>query len=214
MYVFLDTAIVSEIKKFIEWGVVDGVTTNPSLIAKSGRKVEEVIKELAELVEGPISAEVIATDSEGMIREARELAAIAPNVVVKVPVTSEGIKAVTVLRKEGIRTNVTLVFTLGQALLAAKAGASYVSPFVGRLDDIGDDGVALVTNIVDTFAIYGICTQVIAASIRNIRHIELLAHIGVDIVTIPPNLVEEMVKHPLTDAGIEKFLQDYAAAKK
>lgn len=214
MNIFLDTAIVSEIKKFVEWGVVYGVTTNPSLIAQSGRPINEVIKEIAELVDGPVSAEVIATEAEAMIAEARELASIAPNVVIKLPITPDGLKAVRVLSAEGIDTNVTLVFSLSQALLAAKAGATYVSPFVGRLDDIGEDGVELVANIVRSFAMYGIDTQVIAASIRKIKHIELLAQVGADIATIPPALVEKMVKHQLTDAGIERFLQDYAKSQK
>lgn len=214
MNIFLDTAIVSEIKKFVEWGVVYGVTTNPSLIAKSGRPINTVIKEIAELVDGPVSAEVIATEAEAMIVEARELAKIAPNIVIKLPITPDGLKAVRVLSAEGIKTNVTLVFSLPQAMLAARAGATYVSPFVGRLDDIGEDGIALVAHIVDSFNTYGIATQVIAASIRSLKHIELLAQIGVDIATIPPSLVEDMVKHQLTDAGIEKFLQDYAQSQK
>lgn len=214
MNIFLDTAIVSEIEKFVKWGVVYGVTTNPSLIAKSGRPINEVIKEIAGLVEGPVSAEVIATDAEGMYNEAKELAKIAPNIVIKLPITPDGLQAVSLLSAEGIKTNVTLVFSLPQALLAARAGATYVSPFVGRLDDIGEDGIALVAHIVDSFALYGINTQVIAASIRSLKHIELLAQIGVDIATIPPSLVEEMVKHQLTDAGIEKFLQDYAQSQK
>lgn len=213
MNIFLDTAIVSEIKKFVEWGVVYGVTTNPSLIAQSGRPINEVIKEIAELVDGPVSAEVIATEAEAMIVEARELVRIAPNVVIKLPITPDGLKAVKVLSAEGIKTNVTLVFSLSQALLAARAGATYVSPFVGRLDDIGEDGVELVANIVRSFAIYGLETQVIAASIRKIKHIDLLAQVGVDIATVPPALVEKMVKHQLTDAGIERFLQDYAKSQ-
>lgn len=214
MNIFLDTAIVSEIKKFVEWGVVYGVTTNPSLIAKSGRPINTVIKEIAELVDGPVSAEVIATEAEAMIVEARELAKIAPNIVIKLPITPDGLKAVRVLSAEGVKTNVTLVFSLPQAMLAARAGATYVSPFVGRLDDIGEDGIALVAHIVESFNTYGIATQVIAASIRSLKHIELLAQIGVDIATIPPSLVEDMVKHQLTDAGIEKFLQDYAQSQK
>lgn len=214
MNIFLDTAIVSDIKKFVDWGVVYGVTTNPSLIAKSGRPINDVIREIAQLVDGPVSAEVIATDTAGMLVEARALAAIAPNIVIKLPVTPDGLKAVKVLSQEGIKTNVTLVFSMGQALLAARAGATYVSPFVGRLDDIGEDGVALVSGIVESFAIYGIETQVIAASIRNLKHIELLAHTGVDIATIPPELVEKMIQHQLTDAGIERFLKDYETAKK
>lgn len=214
MKIFLDTAIVPEIKKFIEWGVVYGVTTNPSLIAKSGRPINTVIKEITSLVEGPVSAEVIATEVQGMLTEARELAKIAPNVVIKLPITPDGLQAVKVLSQEGIKTNVTLVFSLPQALLAARAGATYVSPFVGRLDDIGEDGVGLVAHIVDSFASYGLQTQVIAASIRNLRHIELLAQIGVDIATIPPELVEEMIQHQLTDSGIERFLKDYAQSQK
>lgn len=214
MNIFLDTAIVSEIEKFANWGVVYGVTTNPSLIAKSGRPINEVIKEITKLIDGPVSAEVIATDVVGMYTEARELAKIAPNVVVKLPITPAGLQVVQMLAKENIKTNVTLIFSLAQALLAAKAGATYVSPFIGRLDDIGEDGIGLVANIVDSFAIYGIETQVIAASVRSVKHIELLAQIGVDIATIPPELVETMVKHQLTDVGLEKFLQDYANSQK
>ena len=213
MEIFLDTATIKEIEEFVAWGVVGGVTTNPSLVAKSGEQLSEVIKKIAGLVSGPISAEVIATDYLGMIKEAEQLNNLASNIIIKIPATAEGLKAVNVLACKGIKTNVTLIFNLAQALLAAKAGATYVSPFVGRLDDIGEDGVQVVKEIIQTFKLYKIKTKVIAASVRNLQHINLLAQTGVDIATIPPSLVRDMIKHELTDKGIEKFLQDYQNSK-
>lgn len=214
MRFFVDTADVDEIRKANDMGVICGVTTNPSLIAKSGRKFEEVIKEITSIVDGPISGEVKATttDAEGMIREGREIAAIHPNMVVKIPMTVEGLKAVKVLAAEGIKTNVTLIFSANQALLAARAGATYVSPFLGRLDDISVRGVDLIREISDIFAVAdGIDTQIIAASIRNPIHVTDCALAGADIATVPYKVIEQMTKHPLTDAGIEKFQADYKA---
>lgn len=209
MKIFLDTANIDEIRELAELGIVDGVTTNPSLIAKSGRKLEATIKEITEIISGPVSAEVIACDYEGMVKEARELAKIAPNVVIKVPITWDGLRAVKKLAQENIKTNVTLVFTENQALLAARAGASYVSPFVGRLDDINEDGVALVENIVYIFNLYKIKTEVIAASIRDTQHVKHIAVVGAHIATIPTAIIKEMFKHDLTDSGIKRFLDDY-----
>ena len=183
--------------------------TNPSLIAKSGRTQAEVIPEICKLVTGPVSAEVISTECAGMVREARQLAQIADNIVVKIPCIAEGLKAVRILSAEGIKTNVTLVFSLSQAILAANAGASYVSPFIGRLDDIGEDGVQLVANMVKIFKQYGLKTEIIAASIRNLDHVNQVMLAGAQIATIPTNVLEQMLLHPLTDKGLEKFLQDY-----
>ena len=213
MRFFIDTANVEEIRKANDMGVICGVTTNPSLIAKEGRDFNEVIKEIASIVDGPISGEVKATttDAEGMIKEGREIAKIHPNMVVKIPMTSEGLKAVKVLSAEGIKTNVTLIFTANQALLAARAGATYVSPFLGRLDDISVMGSELVEEIVEMFAVSGIETQVIAASIRNPIHVTECALAGADIVTVPYKVIEQMTHHPLTDAGIAKFQADYKA---
>ena len=194
-------------------GVICGVTTNPSLIAKEGKKFEDVIAEIASIVDGPISGEVKATttDAEGMIREGREIAKLHPNMVVKIPMTTEGLKAVKVLAAEGIRTNVTLIFTANQALLAARAGAAYVSPFLGRLDDISVRGVELVEEIAEIFAVAGIETEIIAASVRNPMHITDCALAGADIATVPYKVLEQMTHHPLTDAGIRKFQKDYRA---
>ena len=213
MRFFIDTANVEEIRKANDMGVICGVTTNPSLIAKEGRDFNEVIKEIASIVDGPISGEVKATttDAEGMIKEGREIAKIHPNMVVKIPMTSEGLKAVKVLSAEGIKTNVTLIFTANQALLAARAGATYVSPFLGRLDDISVMGSELVEEIVEMFAVSGIETQVIAASIRNPIHVTECALAGADIATVPYKVIEQMTHHPLTDAGIAKFQADYKA---
>ncbi len=212
MKFFVDTAIVEEIKKANDMGVICGVTTNPSLIAKSGRDFAEVIKEITDIVDGPISGEVKATtqDAEGMIAEGREIAKIHPNMVVKIPMTVEGLKAVKQLSKEGIKTNVTLIFNANQALLAARAGAAYVSPFLGRLDDISVPGVDLIRTIADIFAIHEIDTEIIAASIRNPIHIIDCATAGAHIATVPYGVIEAMTKHPLTDAGIAKFVQDSA----
>jgi transaldolase len=209
MKIFMDTADVKEIAQFADLGVVYGVTTNPSLIAKSGRTQADVIPEICKLIPGPVSAEVISTDCEGMLKEARKLAKIAKNVVVKIPCIPEGLKAVKILHAEGIRTNVTLVFSLGQALLAARAGAAYVSPFIGRLDDIGENGVALVADMVKVFRTYHFDAEIIAASIRNIDHVNQVMLAGVDIATIPTKVLKEMLVHPLTDKGLAKFLEDY-----
>lgn len=211
MRFFIDTANVEEIRKANDMGVICGVTANPSLIAKEGRDFNEVIKEITSIVDGPISGEVKATttDAEGMIAEGREIAKIHPNMVVKIPMTAEGLKAVKVLSTEGVKTNVTLIFTANQALLAARAGASYVSPFLGRLDDISVVGAELVEEIVEMFAVSGIETQVIAASIRNPIHVTECALAGADIATVPYKVIEQMTHHPLTDAGIEKFQADY-----
>ena len=205
----MDTANVEEIAKFVDWGVVYGVTTNPSLIAKSGRTQAEVIPEIAKLVAGPVSAEVISTECAGMVEEARKLAKIASNVVIKIPCIPEGLKAVKILSAEGIKTNVTLVFSMSQALLAARAGATYVSPFIGRLDDIKQDGVQLVDNIVKAFKLYGIETEVIAASIRNIQHVEKVMLTGCQIATIPTKVLAQMINHELTDKGLALFMADY-----
>ena len=209
MKIFMDTANVDEIKQYVDWGVVYGVTTNPSLIAKSGRTQAEVIPEIAALVSGPVSAEVISTECAGMIEEARKLAKIAENVVIKIPCIPEGLKAVKILSAEGIKTNVTLVFSMSQALLAARAGATFVSPFIGRLDDIGQDGVQLVDNIVKSFKLYGIETEVIAASIRNIEHVEKVMLTGCQIATIPTKVLAQMINHQLTDQGLAQFMADY-----
>lgn len=213
MKFFIDTANVEDIKRANDMGVICGVTTNPSLIAKEGRDFKEVIKEITSIVDGPISGEVKATtvDAEGMIREGRAIAAIHPNMVVKIPMTVEGLKAVKVLSSEGIKTNVTLIFTANQALLAAEAGASYVSPFLGRLDDINQPGIELVRTIAEIFAVYGYETEIIAASVRNPIHVTDCALAGADIATVPYKVIEQMTKHPLTDQGIEKFQADYKA---
>ena len=213
MRFFVDTANVEDIKKANDMGVICGVTTNPSLIAKEGRNFNEVIAEIASIVDGPISGEVKATtvDAEGMIAEGREIAKIHPNMVVKIPMTVEGLKAVKVLNSEGIKTNVTLVFSAHQALLAARAGATYVSPFLGRLDDISQPGIDLIRQIAEIFEVAGLDTQIIAASIRNPIHVTDCALAGADIATVPYKVIEQMTKHPLTDQGIEKFQKDYKA---
>ena len=213
MRFFIDTANIEDIKKANDMGVICGVTTNPSLIAKEGRVFEEVIKEIASIVDGPISGEVKATtvDAEGMIAEGRAIAAIHPNMVVKIPMTVEGLKACKVFSEEGIKTNVTLVFSANQALLAARAGATYVSPFLGRLDDISTRGVDLIRDIADIFAVTDLDTQIIAASVRNPIHVTDCALAGADIATVPYSVIVQMTKHPLTDAGIEKFQADYRA---
>ena len=213
MKFFVDTANVEDIKKANDMGVICGVTTNPSLIAKEGKDYVETLKEIASIVDGPISGEVKATtvDAEGMIKEGREIAAIHPNMVVKIPMTVEGLKAVKVLSSEGIKTNVTLIFSANQAILAANAGATYVSPFLGRLDDISQPGIELIRQIAEIFDIYGYDTEIIAASIRNPIHVTDCALAGADIATIPYKVIEQMTKHPLTDQGIEKFQADYKA---
>lgn len=214
MRFFVDTANVEDIRKANDMGVICGVTTNPSLIAKEGRDFNEVIKEITSIVDGPISGEVKATtvDAEGMIKEGREIAAIHPNMVVKIPMTVEGLKATKVLSAEGIKTNVTLVFSAAQALLAARAGASYVSPFLGRLDDISMPGIDLINDIMEIFQVHGIETEIIAASVRNPVHVIDCAKAGADIATVPYSVIEQMTKHPLTDQGIAKFQADYRAA--
>ena len=209
MKFFIDTANVEDIKNANDLGVICGVTTNPSLIAREGRDFKEVVKEICEIVDGPISAEVISEDSEGMIAEAKELVKIHKNIVIKIPMTVEGLKAVSILSKENIKTNVTLIFSANQALLAAKAGASYVSPFLGRVDDIGSEGMELVRSIVEIFDIYGFDTQVIAASVRHPLHVTDAALAGSHIATIPMKVLQQMVKHPLTDKGIESFMKDW-----
>lgn len=214
MKFFIDTANVEDIKKANDMGVICGVTTNPSLIAKEGRDFNEVIKEITSIVDGPISGEVKATteDAQGMIAEGKQIAAIHPNMVVKIPMTVEGLKATKVLSSEGIKVNVTLIFSANQALLAARAGAAYVSPFLGRLDDISTPGIDLIQSIADIFANYPeIKTEIIAASVRNPIHVTDCALAGADIATVPYNVIEQMTKHPLTDQGIEKFQKDYIA---
>lgn len=209
MKLFIDTANLEEIRKAEAMGVICGVTTNPSLIAKEGRDFKEVINEITSIVDGPISGEVISSEAEGMIKEGREIAAMHKNMVVKLPITEEGLKAVKVLSKEGIKTNVTLIFNPGQALLAARAGATYVSPFLGRLDDISSDSMGLIQSIVNIFEIHGIDTEIIAASIRNPMHVIQAAESGAHIATIPYSVIIQMLKHPLTDSGIEKFMKDW-----
>lgn len=213
MKFFIDTAKVEDIRKANDMGVICGVTTNPSLIAKEGRDFEDVIREITTIVDGPISGEVKATtvDAEGMIAEGREIAKIHPNMVVKIPMTIEGLKATKVLSSEGIPVNVTLIFSLNQAILAAEAGAAYVSPFLGRLDDINMPGIDLIRDIAEVFDIYGYETEIIAASVRNTVHVTECALAGADIATVPYKVIEQMTKHPLTDVGIAKFQADYKA---
>lgn len=214
MKLFIDTANVNDIREANEWGVICGVTTNPSLIAKEGRVFEEVVKEITGIVDGPISAEVISLEADKMVEEAIPLSKIHPNIVIKLPMCAEGLKACKKLTAMGIKTNVTLVFSAAQALLAANAGATYVSPFLGRLDDIGMEGMALISEIVDIFNAQGIGTEIIAASIRNPVHVTAAARLGCDIATVPMNVLRQMIKHPLTDLGIERFLKDWEGAKK
>lgn len=209
MKLFIDTANVNEIKEANDLGVICGVTTNPSLIAKEGRVFEEVVKEITQIVDGPISAEVISLNADGMVEEAIPLSKLHENIVIKIPMCAEGLKATKRLAAMGIKTNVTLIFSAAQALLAAKAGATYVSPFLGRLDDIGMEGMNLIGEIVDIFTAQGIDTEIIAASIRNPIHVTEAARLGCDIATIPYGVIKMMIKHPLTDAGIERFLKDW-----
>lgn len=214
MKFFIDTANVEEIREAAAMGIICGVTTNPSLIAKEGRDYLETLREITEIVDGPISGEVKAstTDAEGMIREGREIAALHPNMVVKIPMTGEGLKAVKVLSAEGIKTNVTLIFSPGQAILAARAGATYVSPFLGRLDDVSTDGIALIEDIADIFSMYpDIETEIICASVRHPMHVVECAKTGADIATVPYKVLKQLLQHPLTDIGIEKFRKDYEA---
>jgi transaldolase len=212
MKLFIDTANVQEIREANDMGVICGVTTNPSLVAKEGRDFNEVIKEITSIVDGPISGEVISLEAEGMIKEGREIAKIHKNMIVKIPMTAEGLKAVKVLSAEGIKTNVTLIFTAAQALLAAKAGATYVSPFLGRLDDIATPSMELIETISTIFNVHNIDTEIISASIRNPNHVIDAAAAGSDIATVPFSVIKQMLKHPLTDSGIERFLKDWEAA--
>jgi transaldolase len=214
MKFFIDTANLEEIKKGVEMGMVDGVTTNPSLIARENKPFEEIIAEICKIVDGPVSAEVVSLEAEGMLTEARQLAKLAENIVVKIPMVVEGLKAVKKLTAEGIKTNVTLVFSAAQALLAAKAGATYVSPFVGRLDDIGNPGMDLISDIVTIYDNYGYQSEIIVASIRSPQHVLDAALIGADIATIPFKVIAQLAKHPLTDIGIEQFLADWEKRKK
>ena len=209
MKFFIDTANIEEITKANELGMVDGVTTNPSLVAKEGREFKGLLKEICDLVNGPVSAEVVSVDTEGMVREARELAGMADNIVVKIPLIEEGLKAVKILSQEGIKTNVTLCFSPVQALMAAKAGAAYISPFVGRLDDISHRGMELAEQIITIYDNYGFETEVIVASVRNPLHVLDAALMGADIATIPFKVIRQLIKHPLTDIGLEKFLADW-----
>ena len=214
MKFFIDTANINEIKEANAMGMVDGVTTNPSLIAKEGRDFEEIIKEICEIVDGPISAEVVSTDTEGMLEEARKLSKIHNNIVVKIPMLVDGLKATRKLSEEGIKTNVTLVFSPLQALMAAKAGATYVSPFIGRLDDISQEGLLLVEQIVEIYSNYAFDTEIIVASIRNPLHVLESALMGADIATIPFNVLSKLAAHPLTDKGLKAFLDDWNRAKR
>ncbi|BAI79853.1 transaldolase [Deferribacter desulfuricans SSM1] len=214
MKIFLDTANIDEIKEAVSYGIVDGVTTNPSLIAKEKRDFKETIKEICDIVKGPVSAEVIATDYEGMVKEAKELASISEYVVVKIPFTENGLKATYTLNQEGIDVNMTLIFSANQALLACKAGARYISPFAGRLDDVGHDGMDIVLDCQEVVLNYDFDTEVIAASIRHPLHVQIAALNGVDIATIPFKVLKQLFKHPLTDIGLEKFLADWKNANK
>lgn len=214
MKIFIDTANLDQIKEANSWGILDGVTTNPTLVAKEGCEFEKRVKDICEIVDGPISAEAMSMDSEGMIKEARQLSKMHKNVIVKVPMTAEGLKAVKVLSKEGVKTNVTLVFSPNQALLAAKAGATYVSPFVGRLDDISHNGMDLVRDIVAIYRNYGFKTQVIAASMRHPVHVTEAALAGAHVATVPYDILKKMLKHNLTDEGIQKFLKDWEKVPK
>ena len=214
MKIFLDTANLDQIKEANSWGILDGVTTNPTLVAKEGCEFEKRVKDICEIVDGPISAEAVSMDADGMIKEARELSKMHKNVIVKIPMTAEGLKAVKVLSKEGVKTNVTLVFSPNQALLAAKAGATYVSPFVGRLDDISHNGMDLVRDIVTIYRNYGFKTQVIAASIRHPVHVTEAALAGAHVATVPFDILKKMLKHNLTDEGIQKFLKDWEKVPK
>lgn len=213
MRLFIDSANVEEIREVSQWGVISGVTTNPSLIAKEGRNFIQVVQEICSIVDGPISAEVVSLKAQDMLPEAERLAAIHPNVIIKVPMTDEGLKAVNQLSKMGIKTNVTLVFSANQALLAARAGADYVSPFVGRIDDVGQDGLQVIAETVQIFAQHGLDTEIISASIRHPLHVLESAKLGSDIATVPYGVLKKMVRHPLTDVGIASFLKDWDTVK-
>ena len=212
MKLFIDTANVDEIRDANDLGIIDGVTTNPSLIAKEGKDFTEVIKEITGIVKGPVSAEVVAEDAAGMVAEAEKLSGLSSNIVIKIPITAEGLKAVKILSSKGIKTNVTLVFSASQALLAARAGATYVSPFVGRLNDISSDGDGLISTISEIFSMHGIDTEIIAASIRSPEEVVNSARCGADIATVPYKIIMQMIKHPLTDSGIERFMKDWNEA--
>ena len=214
MKIFIDTANIDKIKEINDWGILDGVTTNPSLIAKEGKDLKSIVKEISKIVDGPISAEVMSMDAEGMVKEGKEISKIHPNINIKLPMCVESLKATKILSSAGIKVNMTLIFSAQQALLAAKAGAAFVSPFVGRLDDIGIDGTELIREISVIFANYGIQTEIIAASIRNPIHVSSVAIAGADIATIPYDVLKMMINHPKTTEGIEKFISDYEKSKK
>lgn len=214
MKFFLDTANIDEIKRVSALGLVDGVTTNPTIISREGRDFEEVIKEICSIVEGPVSAEVISLEADGMVEEAEKLAKWAPNVVVKIPMTEEGLKATARLKEKGIKTNVTLIFSVAQGLMAAKAGATYISPFVGRIDDMGNDGIQLIADLHQVLDTFGLESEIIAASIRTINHVQDVALAGAHIATIPGSIFPKLWSHPLTDKGIEAFLKDWEALQK
>jgi len=214
MKIFIDTADLDEIREAASWGIVDGVTTNPSLIAKTGRDFRSVVQEICEIVDGPISAECVETEAAKMIPEAQQIAKIHPNIIVKVPLTTDGLKTVKAVSSEGIKTNVTLCFSAAQGLLAAKAGATYISPFVGRLDDIAHVGMEIIEELVTIYSLHGYATQVLTASIRNPRHVVDAAMLGSHVATIPFNVLSQLVKHPLTDIGLQKFLADWEKVPK
>jgi transaldolase len=210
---FLDTANIDEIKEIAAWGVLNGVTTNPTLVGKEGKDFKSLVKEICKIVDGPVSAEVVATDAEGMLKEGRDIATWAPNIMVKCPLTPAGLTACSTLSEEGIKVNVTLCFSVNQAILAARAGATFVSPFLGRLDDINEDGMALIEQIAQVFSIHGLDTKVLAASIRGPVHVTKAALAGADIATMPYKVFKQLVHHPLTDKGLEQFLADWNKAK-
>jgi len=209
MKIFIDTANIDEIRTANEWGVIDGVTTNPSLVAKEGKDFKSIVNQILSIVNGPISVEVISIDSEGMVKEALDMAKWSKNIVIKIPMIPEGLKAVKILNEKGVNTNVTLVFSVNQAILAAKAGATYVSPFIGRLDDIGHDGMQIIRDMVQIYKLYDFKTEIIVASVRHPLHVIESAKIGAHVATIPYSVIEKMFKHPLTDIGLEKFLKDW-----
>lgn len=209
MKIFIDTANIEEIKTANEWGIIDGVTTNPTLVAKEGKDFKSIVNQILSIVDGPISVEVISTDSEGMVKEALEMSKWSKNIVIKIPMIPEGLKAVKILNEKGVKTNVTLIFSVNQALLAAKAGATYVSPFIGRLDDIGHDGMQIIRDLVQIYKLYDFKTEIIVASVRHPLHVIESAKTGAHVATIPFGVIEKMFKHPLTDIGLEKFLKDW-----
>jgi transaldolase len=214
MKIFIDTANIEEIKAANDWGIIDGVTTNPTLVAKEGKDFKSMVNQILSIVDGPISVEVISTESEGMVKEALVMSKWSKNIVIKIPMIPEGLKAVKILNEKGIKTNVTLIFSVNQALLAAKAGATYVSPFIGRLDDIGHDGMQIIRDLVQIYKEYGFKTEIIVASVRHPLHVVESAKIGAHVATIPYNVIEKMFKHPLTDNGLEKFLKDWEKVQK